>query len=135
MEKEKNRQQEQSLNQRLKEWARKLKRDIWAIYFALKHPLTPLYAKAVAALVVGYALSPIDLIPDFIPILGYLDDVILLPLGIVLAIKLIPSEILAVCREKAQKNSPALKPKIWLAAYVIVLLWLSILYALYEWIR
>jgi uncharacterized membrane protein YkvA (DUF1232 family) len=135
METGKSKQQEQSLNQRLKKWARKLKSDIIAIYFALKHPLTPLYARLVAALVVGYALSPIDLIPDFIPVLGYLDDVILLPLGIALAIKLIPSAILAACREEVQKNPPALKPKIWLAAYVIGLLWLSVLYALYEWIR
>lgn len=133
MEEGNNKQQGQALNQRLKEWARKLKSDIVAIYFAMKHPLTPLYARLVAALVVGYALSPIDLIPDFIPILGYLDEVILLPLGIALVIKLIPSELLAVCREEVQKNPPVLKPKIWLAAYVIVLLWISVLYALYEW--
>lgn len=136
METEENtKQQAQSLHQKLIHWARKLKSDIIAIYFALKHPQTPLYAKLVAALVVGYALSPIDLIPDFIPVLGYLDDVILLPMGIALAIRLIPIAVLAACREEVKKNPPTVKPKLWVAAYVIVILWFSILYALYAWIR
>ncbi|MBC8051661.1 MAG: DUF1232 domain-containing protein [Sphingobacteriaceae bacterium] len=135
MEQEKSKEQELTLNQWLKQWARKIKRDIITMYFALKHPQTPLYAKIFAAIIVGYALSPIDLIPDFIPVLGYLDDVILLPLGIALAIRLIPTSVLDSCREEATNNPPAMKPKIWVAAYVIVMLWLTVLYALYEWIK
>jgi len=84
------------------------------MYFALRHPLTPLYAKIFVAIIVGYALSPIDLIPDFVPVLGYLDDVILLPLGIALAVKLIPEDVLTACRKEAQNNPPAMKPKIWM---------------------
>lgn len=79
MEQEKPKGQELIFNRQLKQWARKLKSDVIAMYFALKHPETPLYAKVFAAITVGYALSPIDLIPDFVPVLGYLDDVILLP--------------------------------------------------------
>lgn len=124
-----------TLNQRLKEWARKLKGDVIALCFALKRPETPLYAKVVTAIVVGYALSPIDLVPDFVPVLGYLDDVILLPLGIALAIKLIPIDVLTACREEARNNPPALKPKIWAAAVVIVFLWLAIVYAVYAWLK
>ena len=134
MEQEKSKEQDLSLNQRLKQWARKLKSDVIAMYFVLKHPQTPLYAKIFVAIIVGYALSPIDLIPDFIPVIGYLDDVILLPLGIVLAIRLIPASVLDACREEAKNNPPTMKPEIWVAAYVIVMLWLAILYALYEWL-
>ncbi len=132
MEQEKTRGQELTLNQRLKQWARKLKSDVIAMYFALKHPETPLYAKVFVAIIVGYALSPIDLIPDFVPVLGYIDDVILLPLGIALAINLIPTVVLKACREEAMDNPPAIKPKIWAAAYVIVILWCVVLYALYK---
>lgn len=128
-------EQEFKLNQRLRHWARNLKSDVIAIYFALKHPDTPLYAKIFAAIIVGYALSPIDLIPDFIPVLGYLDDVILLPLGIALAIRLIPASILDACRAEAINNPPAMKPKLWLAAFVIVMLWLIVLYTLYGWLK
>lgn len=119
-----------TLNQRLRHWARRLKNEVIAIYFVMKHPETPLYAKIFAAIIVGYALSPIDLIPDFIPVLGYVDDAILLPLGIALVIKMIPANILVACREEAKTNPPAAKPKIWAAAYVIVMLWLVILYLL-----
>jgi len=132
---EKVKKPELTLRQRLKEWARKLKNEVIAMYFVMKHPETPMYAKVFAAIVVGYALSPIDLIPDFVPILGYMDDLILLPLGISLVIRMIPTNLLAVCREKARKNPPATKPKIWIAAYVIVMLWLMILYGLYEWFK
>jgi len=85
-----------------KQWARRLKRDIYALYLAARDPRVPWYAKALAICVVGYALSPLDLIPDFIPIIGYLDDLILVPLGIALVIRLIPAETLADCRERAQ---------------------------------
>ncbi|MDN5361405.1 MAG: hypothetical protein PWP70_452 [Moorella sp. (in: firmicutes)] len=135
MEQEKIKEQELTLNQRLKQWARKLKSDVVALHFALKHPQTPLYAKIFAAIIVGYALSPIDLIPDFVPVLGYLDDVILLPLGIALAIRLIPTSVLDACREETKNNPPATMPKIWVTAYIIVILWLIVLYILYEWIK
>lgn len=128
-------QVELSLNQRLKKWARKLKGEIIALYFTLRHPQTPLFTKIIAAIVVGYALSPIDLIPDFIPILGYLDDVILLPLGIALVVRIIPKDILDACREEARINPPVMKPKIWLAAYVIMMIWVAILYLTYVWIK
>jgi len=86
---------------RLRDWARLIKRDVHALYLARRDPRVPWYAKALAALVAGYALSPIDLIPDFIPVLGYLDDVILVPLGIAVVIKLIPPEVMAEHREIA----------------------------------
>lgn len=135
MKDEKTKKQEHTLNQRLQQWARRLKSDVIAMYFALKHPQTPLYAKIFAAIIVGYALSPIDLIPDFIPILGYLDDVILLPIGIAIAIRLIPASVLDACRQEAKNNPPAMKPKNWIAAYVIVMLWIIVLYALFKWLK
>mgnify|MGYP000952634681 CR=1 FL=1 len=135
MEEEKGKQSELTLHQRLKQWARKLKNEVIAMYFVWKHPKTPLYAKVCAAVIVGYALSPIDLIPDFVPVLGYLDEVILLPLGIALVIRIIPANILEACREQARTNPPAAKPKIWIAAYVIVMLWLMALYALYQGVK
>lgn len=134
MEEETSRKQELTVRQRLKQWARGLKSNIIVMYFALRHPQTPLYAKVFAALVVGYALSPIDLIPDFVPVLGYLDEVILLPLGIALAIRLIPVNVLDACREEARNNPPAMRPKIWVAAYVIIVIWLVVLYVIYKWI-
>jgi uncharacterized membrane protein YkvA (DUF1232 family) len=91
--------------ERLKMWAGRLKAEVHALYLAYKDPRTPWHARLVAALVVAYAFSPLDLIPDPIPVLGYLDDLILLPLGIALAIRLIPAEVLAECREKARALS------------------------------
>ncbi|WP_371371425.1 YkvA family protein [Sporomusa aerivorans] len=135
MEEEKIKESQLTLNQRLKQWARKLKNEIVTMYFVIKHPETPLYAKVLAAIIVGYALSPIDLIPDFVPILGWVDDVILLPLGIALVIKMILAKILEACREEATTNPPTIKPKIWVAAYVVVMLWFMILYSLYEWFK
>ena len=82
-------------------WARAIKRDAYAVYFAAKDPRTPWYAKLLAAVVVAYAFSPIDLIPDFIPVLGHLDDAILVPLGVLLACRLIPDEVLAEHRRQA----------------------------------
>src|SRR6476661_5399936 len=86
---------------RLKEWARVIKRDVHALYLASRDPRVPWYAKALAVAVAGYALSPIDLIPDFIPVVGYLDDVIIVPLGIMLVVRLIPPDIMAEHRELA----------------------------------
>jgi uncharacterized membrane protein YkvA (DUF1232 family) len=85
----------------LKDWARVIKRDVHALYLASRDPRVPWYAKALALVVAGYALSPIDLIPDFIPVLGYLDDVILVPLGVLLVIRLIPPEVMAEHRDLA----------------------------------
>lgn len=106
---------------RLKDWARAIKRNIHALYLASRDPRVPWYAKAVAVVVVGYALSPIDLIPDFIPVLGYLDDLILLPLGILLVIRLIPPAIMAEHRAAAvaARDCPVSR----VAAVVIVCLW------------
>lgn len=103
-----------------------------ALYFAMKHPQTPLFVKIVAAVVVGYALSPIDLVPDFIPVLGYIDDIILLPLGIALVIRLLPKDVLQQCREEARTHPSVMRPKIWLAAYAIIMLWIAVAYLLYE---
>ncbi|CCV13186.1 YkvA family protein [Mesorhizobium sp. STM 4661] len=89
------------MNNRLKDWARTIKRDAHAVYLAARDPRTPWYAKALALCVAGYALSPIDLIPDFIPVLGYLDDAIILPLGILAVVKMIPPEVMAEHRAAA----------------------------------
>lgn len=119
------------LGQRLRKWARGLKRDIMALYLAMKHPRTPVYAKILAAIVVGYALSPLDLIPDFIPVLGYLDDVILLPLGIALVIRLIPRDVLDSCRCSVAENPLLVRPRIWVTAVFIVGCWLLAAYGIY----
>ena len=90
-----------NLNDNLKAWAKRIKRDGVTLWFAGKHPDTPWYAKALGLLVVAYALSPIDLIPDFIPVLGYVDDILLLPALIWLTVKLLPQSVLAKCRVQA----------------------------------
>jgi len=91
------------LSQRLRRWARTVKRDGVALWFAARHPATPWYARAFGVLVVAYALSPIDLVPDFIPVLGYLDDVLLLPVMIWLAVRLVPAPVLVDCRAQAER--------------------------------
>lgn len=110
----------------LRERARKLKADTYALYLAARHPATPWYAKLFVAAIVAYAFSPIDLIPDFIPVLGYLDDLILLPLGIAFAIRLIPPAVLADCRARAQEAFSSGKPVNRLAGAVIIALWITI---------
>jgi uncharacterized membrane protein YkvA (DUF1232 family) len=107
-----------------KQRARQLKTETYALYLAYKDPRTPWYARLFAAIVVGYAFSPIDLIPDPIPILGYLDDLILVPLGTALAVKMIPSDVLAESREKASALMSAGKPTNRVAAVVVVAIWL-----------
>lgn len=107
----------------LRRWAQKLEGEALALYFAVRDPRTPWYAKLIAGAVVAYALSPIDLIPDFIPVLGYLDDAILVPLGIALAIRLIPAEVLAAARARAA--AVAERPRNRTATAVIVLLWIA----------
>ena len=108
--------------ERAKQWARIVKRDVHALYHAGRDPRVPWYAKVLALCVAGYALSPIDLIPDFVPVLGYLDDVIIVPLGILLVVKLIPPEIMAEHRAlaAAAQDRPASRT----AAMVIALIWL-----------
>jgi uncharacterized membrane protein YkvA (DUF1232 family) len=115
----------------LKSWktkSKQLRTEIVALYLAAKHPRTPWYAKGLAALIIGYALSPIDLIPDFIPVVGYLDDLIIIPAGIALLIKIIPGNVLEECRSKAQSDSSNRKSKHWVAAIIIVLIWLLAIY-------
>ena len=119
--------------ERVQQWAHTVKRDVLILYLAARDPRVPWYAKVVAACVAAYAFSPIDLIPDFIPVLGYLDDVIIVPLGIFLAIRLIPPALLeehrcaAIERSQQQLTSypgAAIVLMIWLVAGVAVLLWL-----------
>lgn len=110
-----------------KQKAKQLKREIHAVYLAMKDPRTPWYARVLAAIIVGYAFSPIDLIPDPIPILGYLDDLILLPLGILLLVKIIPSEVLVECRAKAAASDGNKKPKNWIAGAIIIAIWVSLI--------
>jgi uncharacterized membrane protein YkvA (DUF1232 family) len=108
---------------RIKTWARSLKRDAHAIYLASRDPRVPWYAKALAVAVAGYALSPIDLIPDFIPIIGYLDELIILPLGIWLVVALIPQEIMVEYRAKA--DAAGQRPTSRAGMLAIILLWIA----------
>jgi uncharacterized membrane protein YkvA (DUF1232 family) len=107
-----------------KQRARELGREVYALYFACRDPRVPWYAKALAVGVVAYAFSPIDLIPDFIPVLGYLDDLILIPLGVMAVRSMVPPLVLEECRAKATQLQA--KPTSWAAAAVIVAIWLSI---------
>lgn len=121
-----------SVNGKVAVWrerARVIKRDTVALYLACRHPETPWYAKALAGAMVAYALSPIDLIPDFVPVLGYLDDLLLLPAGIALAVRLIPGPVLADCRQRASdlaerpvsRGGTAVIITVWVLAIVVVL--------------
>lgn len=112
----------------LKEKAQKLKTDIPAVYIALRKKETPVIAKICAGVTVAYALSPIDLIPDFIPVLGYLDDLIILPALVTLTVKLIPKDIFVKCREEATGLWKNGKPVKWYYAIPIILFWLIIMY-------
>ena len=108
----------------LKQRARQLKAETFALYLAARDPRTPWYAKLLVAGIVAYAFSPIDLIPDFVPVLGYLDDLILIPMGIALAIKFVPHSVLAECRARAQETMQNGKPVSRAAGAVIVVIWL-----------
>jgi uncharacterized membrane protein YkvA (DUF1232 family) len=118
----------------LRRWATALRQDAAALWFACRHPGTPLVAKILSMLIVAYALSPIDLIPDFVPVLGYLDELILLPGAIYLAIKLIPADVLAECRRQAAARAAGstLRPKSYAAAAVIVLIWLTLAWLIWS---
>ena len=109
-----------------KQRAGELKRDVYAVYLGYKDPRVPWYAKLLAACVVAYALSPIDLIPDFIPVLGYLDDLILLPLGIYFVLKLIPDDVMSECPERAKALTAQKRPTNYLAATVIIAIWIIV---------
>ena len=106
----------------MKIWARGLRRDAHAVYLAAHDPRMPWYAKALAIAVAGYALSPVDLIPDFIPVLGYIDDLIIVPLGIALVVSLIPNEVIAEYRTKA--DAAEQRPRSRGAAIIIVAIWM-----------
>ena len=119
--------------ERWKGWARALKRQAVALYLASRDPRTPWYAKALALCVVGYALSPIDLIPDFIPVLGYLDDLILLPLGVALVVRLVPKGVWAESMARAEKLADRPTAAGRVAAAVIALVWIALLAAAIVW--
>jgi len=106
--------------------AQHLKTEVYALYLAYRDPRVPWYARAFAACVVAYAFSPLDLVPDFIPVLGYLDDLVLIPLGIALAIRMIPPSVLEESREKAQAVMRDGKPVNRVAAVAIIALWLAL---------
>ncbi|HUZ01532.1 MAG TPA: DUF1232 domain-containing protein [Thermomicrobiaceae bacterium] len=115
---------------RLDDWrrqARRLKREAHAIYLAARDPRTPWYARLLALGVVGYLFSPLDLIPDFVPVLGLVDDLLLVPLGIKLVLKLIPSVVLAEHREAIDAGTVRTGPGTWVAATVIVAVWIAAL--------
>jgi uncharacterized membrane protein YkvA (DUF1232 family) len=103
-----------------------LKKEVAALYLASKRKDVPWYAKLIIILVVGYALSPIDLIPDFIPVLGYLDDLIIVPIGVGFAIRLIPENIMKECREQSENIFKTGKPKNWIAGGIIIIIWIVI---------
>lgn len=119
------------------QWARRLRRDALMLWFARRHPDTPLLAKALCVLAVAYALSPIDLIPDFIPILGYLDDALLLPALIWLAVRVLPPHVIATCRAQADQWMSARKarPTSYLGAAFIAMVWIAVGWLFWTWYR
>lgn len=112
----------------LNERAKQLKTDIPAVFLAMKRKETPLIAKILAIFTIGYALSPIDLIPDFIPVIGLLDDIILLPALIALTVKLIPKQVFDECRLESEGMWTNGKPKKWLYALPIIVIWLVVIF-------
>ena len=119
--------------QRHKDWARAIKRDVIALWLAARHPRTPWYAKALIAAIVAYALSPIDLIPDFIPVLGFVDEIVLLPFAIVLAVKLVPADVMAECRARASDTGRVTTRAGRIGAVVIVVLWIAVIVTTGMW--
>ena len=117
----------------LKQRAAKLKTEIYTLYLAYRDPRVPWYAKVFMVTVIGYALSPIDLIPDFIPVLGYIDDLIIIPAGIFLAIKMIPKGVVEEYREKAKVSAISSKAK-WVVAFIIILVWLVVIFLVFKFI-
>ncbi len=124
------------LSEKIRQWAKSLKQDVLTLWFCQKHFDMPLTAKVLAIFVVAYAFSPIDLIPDFIPVLGYLDDIIIVPIGIYFTLKLIPEHVLTEGRLQArqwmaQNHS---KPKNWYVATLILAIWLLLAYQTWQWV-
>ncbi len=115
-----------------KKRARDLKREVYALYFACRDPRVPWYAKLLAVGIVGYAFSPIDLIPDFIPVLGYLDDLVLIPLGVMAVRAIIPGAVWEECRQRARHLES--KPRNWAAAAIVVTIWLALTLAAIYWL-
>ncbi|MCG7381313.1 YkvA family protein [Paenibacillus sp. ACRRY] len=109
---------------KVKAMAREIKRNVFVLYLAYKDARVPWYTKLFAICVVAYAFSPIDLIPDFIPVLGYLDDLIIVPLGITIALKLIPQEVIRDCRDKAEEIRKNGKPTNWVAGGLFIMVWI-----------
>lgn len=112
----------------LKEKAAGLKRDIPAVFLSLRHKETPMIAKVIAAVTIAYALSPVDLIPDFVPVLGYLDDLIILPALVALTIRLVPEDVMKQCQIQADGMWKDGKPKRWFYAIPILVIWLLVIY-------
>ncbi len=121
------------MREKLEAYARKVKVEVYALYLAYHDPRVPWFARLFTACVVAYAFSPIDLIPDFIPILGYLDDLLIVPLGVFLALRMIPSPVLDECRLQAQEIIRQRKPVNRGAAVVIVLIWILLAAGLIAW--
>jgi uncharacterized membrane protein YkvA (DUF1232 family) len=115
-----------SITARWRTQARRLKRDAHALYLACRDPRTPWAAKALAAALVAYAFSPIDLIPDFIPVLGYLDDLVVLPLGVLLVSRMIPATVMADCRARAERSLATGRPVSWLGAAIVLAAWIAL---------
>jgi uncharacterized membrane protein YkvA (DUF1232 family) len=118
--------------ERAKRWARAIKRDVIAVWLAARDPRVPWYAKALALAVAAYALSPIDLIPDFIPVLGYLDDLLIVPAGILLVVALVPAELMAEFRAQAAELTD--RPQSRAAAAAIVAIWIGLTVLLGWWL-
>lgn len=112
--------------EKIKQQAKHIRTELLILYFAARDYRTPWYAKLIVASIVAYAFSPIDLIPDFLPIIGYLDDLVLIPIGITLAIKLIPNLVLIDCRARALKVAEIKRPISWTAGIIIILIWLGL---------
>lgn len=118
------------MKQYIEHWekrAKDLKRETYALYLAYRDPRVPWYAKVVCACTVDYALSPIDLIPDFVSVIGYLDDLIIIPAGLALVIKLIPEEVMCECRSRAEVKMNQKGPKNYVAATIIAAIWLGLI--------
>ncbi len=116
-----------------KQWARALKRDVLVVYLAARDPRTPWALRLLALAVAAYALNPIDLVPDFIPVLGYLDDLLIVPLGLALVLRLLPPPVLLAARERAARILA--RPRSWLAAALIIMLWVLLAVLLFAWWR
>lgn len=119
--------QVRKLIERIKAWAERLEKEVWALYYAYSDPRTPWFARIFSGLVIAYAISPIDLIPDFIPIIGYLDDALIVPLGIWLAIKMIPSQVMSEARTKALAMPPEILADRRKSLLLIISIWVVII--------